>query len=315
VEMRGHNWDLVLWPMDNGPQGGYRGVAVFLLGLALSSVLGCLIWLVGNRGEQSDVTAALLEASHNLSSTEELSSILRVTGDTCLRISGVDRCCIFLCNESEKQWEPAWISSNREEDLRWFQSLRLKYGDMPVFNRLIEDKRSLVPQEDPSMPLLDPSLAKAFDIGSLFVVPLLSKGKITGILTLDRIGKKHRFSPREQALIEGVASQAATAVENTRLLAEGQKQDQSVAKKMRELESLLFIVSHDQKSPLLSVGGMLSLLSNEYGDHLPQEGKQCLSRIKANVTHMETLIKDLLEYLRIGRDEAPIEKIDVEEVT
>jgi sensor domain CHASE-containing protein len=223
VEIRDHNWNLVLWPKDNGPQGGYLGVAVFLLGLALSSVLGSLIWLLSNRGEQADVYAALLEVSHNLGSSDDLSSLLRVTGDTCLRITGVDRCCIFLCNESDKQFEPAWISSNREEDLRWFQSLRLKYGETGIINRLIQDKRSLVPQEDSSMPMLDLSLEKAFDIGSLFLVPLMSKRKITGILTLDRIGKKHRFSAREQSLIEGVASQAAIAVENTRLLAEMQK--------------------------------------------------------------------------------------------
>jgi signal transduction histidine kinase len=59
---------------------------------------------------------------------------------------------------------------------------------------------------------------------------------------------------------------------------------------------------------------MISLLREDYGSDIPEEGKQCLSRMKSNVAHMETLIKDLLEYSRIGRDEAPIEKIDVGEV-
>jgi light-regulated signal transduction histidine kinase (bacteriophytochrome) len=77
---------------------------------------------------------------------------------------------------------------------------------------------------------------------------------------------------------------------------------------------LLFIVSHDLKSPLLCLGGMTSLLCEGYADQLPEDGKHYLSRIAANIAHMETLIKDVLDFARIGRDEARVERIDVEEV-
>jgi light-regulated signal transduction histidine kinase (bacteriophytochrome) len=58
---------------------------------------------------------------------------------------------------------------------------------------------------------------------------------------------------------------------------------------------------------------MASLLGEECGEELSEDGKHYLSRIQANLNHMEMLIKDVLELSKIGRTETQLDKIDVRE--
>jgi len=312
--VRDHNWNLVLWAKEYGDLVGYRAMVVLILGLALSFVLGSLVWVLSSRAEQADIYAAMLEVSHTLGTSSELNNIFRAIADGCLRMTGVDRCGIFLWNECQRQFEPAWVSTMGEANVERFQDLKLKYGDMPNVNKLVDEIRSVVSSETSKALIINPLLGKELNIKSLLAVPLLSKGNLIGAITLDHNGKRHRFSAREQALIEGVASQASIAVENAKLLAETQKQSEMITKKNKELESLLFIVSHDLKNPLVALEGMSSLLLEECQGQLSEHGKHYLSRIQANVGHMEALIKDVRELSRIGRIETQIEQINVKEV-
>jgi K+-sensing histidine kinase KdpD len=154
---------------------------------------------------------------------------------------------------------------------------------------------------------------RLFNIRSVLVVPLVSKGNLIGAMTLDHEGKQRRFSSREQAIIAGIAAQSAIAIENVSLITETQKQSELIRKKNKELESFLFIVSHDLRNPILALGGMASLLVEECGDELSDSGKHYLSRIQANLNHMELLIKDVLELSKIGRTETQLDQIDVQE--
>jgi hypothetical protein len=85
VTVRDHDWSLLLWPRESGDQFGFRGIAILVLGFALSAALSSLVWLLSSKGEQADLYASMLEVSHSLSSSTDLNSVLRITGDACLR--------------------------------------------------------------------------------------------------------------------------------------------------------------------------------------------------------------------------------------
>jgi len=314
VAVRDHNWNLILWPRESGDQFGFRGIAIMVLGLALSAVLSSLVWLLSSKAEQADLYASMLEVSHSLSSSTDLNSVLRTTGDACLRMTGVDRCAVFLWSESQKQFEPAWLSSTRELNFQRFLDLKLKQEGTPIVSKFVEEKRTMLASGASRMEMMGPKLVKEFGIQSLLAVPLMSKGSLIGAITLDHNGKKHRFTHREQALVEGIASQSAVAVENVRLLSEMQKQTELIAKKNKDLESLLVIVSHDLKNPLVALEGMSYLLQEESGGQLSESGKHYLDRIQSNVRQMDTLIRDVQELSRIGRVETQIENLEVREI-
>lgn len=76
---------------------------------------------------------------------------------------------------------------------------------------------------------------------------------------------------------------------------------ESLAHTNAELEHYVDAVSHDLRSPLVSLLGFSRLLREDYGDRLDEKGRHFLERIDQAGRTMEGLIHDLLELSRIGR--------------
>jgi len=70
--------------------------------------------------------------------------------------------------------------------------------------------------------------------------------------------------------------------------------------KNAELEHYVQNVTHDLRSPLVSLLGFSRLLRQEYGESLDETGRHFLDRIEKAGHTMEALINDLLELSRIG---------------
>jgi PAS domain S-box-containing protein len=79
------------------------------------------------------------------------------------------------------------------------------------------------------------------------------------------------------------------------------KAEDELREKNKELENFVYIVSHDLKSPIVSMQGFSAMLLNEYREKLGDEGGRYLERIRANASRMEVLISDLLALSRVGR--------------
>jgi signal transduction histidine kinase len=84
--------------------------------------------------------------------------------------------------------------------------------------------------------------------------------------------------------------------------------------KNAEMERFTYTVSHDLKSPLITIRGFLGLLrkDKEKGDW--KRMKHDMERIDTAAKHMEELLNDLLELSRIGRIVNPSEEISIGDV-
>ncbi len=83
---------------------------------------------------------------------------------------------------------------------------------------------------------------------------------------------------------------------------------------MKEQETFSYSVSHDLRGPLRHINSYTSIVLEEYGSHLPPDGKQYLERVCASTRRMGTLIDDLLELSRIGRSELNKVPVNLSEV-
>ncbi|MFP5219152.1 MAG: sensor histidine kinase [Actinomycetes bacterium] len=122
------------------------------------------------------------------------------------------------------------------------------------------------------------------------------------------------FGDDEAALLRRVATSVDLALQRVELFEREQESRLAAEAANAELETLLYSVSHDLRSPLISVLGYLDVLRLEHAAELTGDGPHYLERISVNAVYMQSLISDLLELSRIGRTDAPAGTLDLDEV-
>lgn len=79
----------------------------------------------------------------------------------------------------------------------------------------------------------------------------------------------------------------------------------------RELERFAYIASHDLQEPLRMVGSFAELLDEEYADRFDEQGASWLQFMVDGARRMQALVRGLLDYSRVGREEAKHEPVDM----
>lgn len=101
--------------------------------------------------------------------------------------------------------------------------------------------------------------------------------------------------------IIGTTGIAREITERKRAEIEREKLITELEAKNAELERFTYTVSHDLKSPLVTITGFLSYLEKDARAGNFDKFKNDLQRIQQAAEKMQTLLKDLLELSRIGR--------------
>lgn len=85
--------------------------------------------------------------------------------------------------------------------------------------------------------------------------------------------------------------------------------------KNEELERFTYTVSHDLKSPLLTIKGFLGFLEKDLVDGKTEQIRDDIKRIHSAANKMERLLEELLELSRIGRVVNKHEAVSLESLT
>ena len=80
----------------------------------------------------------------------------------------------------------------------------------------------------------------------------------------------------------------------------------------KELEAFSYSVSHDLRAPLRHINGYVNLLNERFMDNLPEMARHYLITISDAANQMGTLIDDLLQFSRSGRQEIHKAKFDMD---
>lgn len=100
-------------------------------------------------------------------------------------------------------------------------------------------KVEILQRDDPNTPESERNHLQQFDVQSALLIPLRFSDELIAFADLWESRRRREFTPDEVALCQGIAQQAAIAIEHARLYAETQKLYQQTQQQARQLEQIL----------------------------------------------------------------------------
>ena len=97
-------------------------------------------------------------------------------------------------------------------------------------------------------------------------------------------------------------------------IAEREKISHELETKNAELERFAYTVSHDLKTPLVTIKGFLGLLEKDVASNDTQSARDDISKINQAADTMVKLLEDLLELSRIGRVVGDVEPLPLGDI-
>ena len=166
------------------------------------------------------------------------------------------------------------------------------------------------------------------DTASLMFVPITIKGRMLGVISVQSYSL-NAYTADNLKLLESVANHVAIAIENARLFTSVQRElaerkqaeaeihtlNEKLQQEIAELERFTYTVSHDLKSPLVTIKGFLGLLKRDLEANRQTNVQKDFTRIAEAADKMGILLSELLELSRIGRIAIPPEEVDLVKLT
>ncbi len=159
------------------------------------------------------------------------------------------------------------------------------------------------------------------DVKDFASVAAWAGDKPVAIITVDNHPSGRPFTPAQLESLRLFAGYAGLAIQNSKLnaalqteLEQRQRLINELETKNAELERFTYTVSHDLKSPLVTITGFLGFLKQDALKGNTDRVMGSINRIVGAAKKMQKLLNDLLELSRIGRLMNPPEDIPFEEI-
>jgi PAS domain S-box-containing protein len=221
-----------------------------------------------------------------------------------------DWCVVDLLSNGELQLVAVAHVDPAKEDL--VRRLRAAY---PVDRQAERGLARVLRTGEPEFfPVIDPAwraaaardpehlaLMEALAARSSLAVPLITRGRTLGALTLVFAESGRRYGEADLALAGELAQRAALAIDNARLYQETQAA-------LRVRDTFLSIASHELRTPVTSLRGFVQALQRhqQRGRLDPAHLASALPVIQRNADRLAGLIDDLLDVSRIQLGRLPL---------
>lgn len=186
-------------------------------------------------------------------------------------------------------------------------------GAIVESNRTASDMLRVAPQELPDKYLHEfLSGQDAAALAGHLAACLATEGRHTLEVTLEPRGGLPFFAQisSQRTLLEGrtIFRTALTDISN---LKETQHSLEAI---VTEQEDFAYSISHDLRSPLLTISNFAALLTDDTVALAAEERREIIDRIQRAATRMDQLLLTLLDYTRVSRHPMPFEPVSVEEI-
>ena len=127
-----------------------------------------------------------------------------------------------------------------------------------------------------------------------------------------------KFTEQHEAVLKGIAAQAAIAMDNARLFEQAnwaqtelKRSNEELRRANRDLEVFAYSASHDLQEPLRTITISAQLIERTFSGVLEGEGATFLANILTSSKRMRVLADDLLAYIQATKhEEGPPPKVE-----
>lgn len=137
-----------------------------------------------------------------------------------------------------------------------------------------------------------------FPESQAYYLPLKTAHGMVGVLAVRPTHAGRLLSPEQRRLLGALANQAALAIERAQLAVAAQRA-QLLAATERLQSALLNSISHDLRTPLVSITGVLSSLEDEETPLEPQARRTLIETAREEAERLNRLVGNLLNMTRI----------------
>jgi signal transduction histidine kinase len=154
------------------------------------------------------------------------------------------------------------------------------------------------------------TFADRLPTASFLVTPVIARGgRSLGALVF---GHQHAgaFTEATERLLDGVAVQAAIAIDNARLFEDARRLIETLERKNAELDQFAYVASHDLKAPLRGIANLSQWIEDDLGERMDDQARYHMRLLRGRVSRLEGLIEGILHYSRVGRTDDESSEID-----
>ncbi len=248
------------------------------------------------------------DMSLKLSETTSLGEALKICVDTAIEISEMDCGTIYLRDESSGHLRLAHSKGLSEDFLSLISDQK---RDSKRAKKVMEGRPIYIRVQDSDLPLQEAREREG--IRSIAVVPILHQDRVIGCYSIGS-HTADRVPIASRTALKTIASMIGNAIARIRATESLAARTAELEAKNAEMESFVYSVSHDLRSPLMAVRGFAACLREDV-DKGDRDGVESdLARMEGAATRMDRLLTDALELSRIGRVVNPPEEAQFEEI-
>lgn len=173
--------------------------------------------------EESGINKILLEMAGAMLKTANVNELIEKSIAIISENLGYDYCSIILRAEVTNSFNAVEAIGKEESIVNMLRILRIKKPYIPLIERMMWSKiRCVVNIDDTDAKTRE--FMKEIQACSMLIVPLVCREIVTGFILYyhspDNLTGLHKFSHKEEAVVEGIANQLSLGIENAKLYEE-----------------------------------------------------------------------------------------------
>jgi K+-sensing histidine kinase KdpD len=253
----------------------------------------------------------LNRAGQEFAATLDLQQVVEQLLQGVTEIIGADGASVWLRDEEQEGWLVCQAAF-RHDHKRSLVNLRLRPGQGVAGWVAQTGESAIVPYtSDDSRFFSGIDEQIGFRTTSLLAVPLRASGQVIGVLEV--VNKLHGdFDTDDRALVETLATSAAIAIQNARLVEALRQRTVELQTRNEELDAFAHIVAHDLKNPLGHIVGFARVVEKDYATLPEEELSHYLHTITQSARKMSNIIDELLLLAGVHKiEEAELGPLDM----